>query len=134
MSGQFGSARAQLEYETDFNTVLGGFSYEPSDGVRVSFDTSWNAAEAAFDPFVFPEGEAFAAARPNQSFDFSQTHLNSDLDTTYFEAALRGRFQVGAGWHLTASYRYIDFDDDAPYLGDDSGSVDFFGLGLARSF
>ena len=81
-----------------------------------------------------PEGEAFASTRPNQSYDFSQTHTNSDLDTTYLEAALNGRYQVKPGVYVTGSYRYLDFQDEAPYLGDTSGSVDYYGLGLGWKF
>ena len=81
-----------------------------------------------------PNAEAWAAPKPNQSYDFSQTHLNSDLDTTYLEAGLKARFKVKEGMFLTGTYRVLDFDDDAPYLGDDTGSVDYYGLGVGWKF
>ena len=93
-----------------------------------------NDASAEFDSFRFPAGEAFAAARPNQSFDFSQTHTNSDLDTEFLEAGIQARYDVRPDLHLTAGYRYLDFNDNAPYLGDDSGSVEFVSLGVGWAF
>ena len=102
--------------------------------MRLSFDASWNTADAALEPFRLPGGEAFAAARPHQSYDFSQAHLWSDLDTEYLEAGFRGRWRLSPDVYLSATYRYVDFDDKAPYLGDDSGSVDFYGVGIVRSF
>ena len=84
--------------------------------------------------FRMLDGEAFAAARPHQSYDFSQTYLSSDLDTTYLEAGVKGRWRLRPDFFLSATYRYIDFDDNAPYLGDDSGSYDSFGLGIVRTF
>jgi hypothetical protein len=81
-----------------------------------------------------PEGEAFAAARPNQSFDFSTTHLNSDLDTRFIEAGISARYDVKDDVYLTAGYRHLDFDDNAPYLGDDSGTVEFVNFGVGWGF
>ena len=79
-------------------------------------------------------GEAFAAARPNQSFDFSTTYLNSDLDTRLAEVGAQARFTVKQGLYLTGSYRYLDFEDDAPYLSNLSGSADYFGFGVGWEF
>ncbi len=93
-----------------------------------------NEAQASFGSFRFPEGEAFAAARPNQSFDFSLTNTNSDLDTSFLEAGIQARYDVKEEIYLTAGYRYLDFDDNAPYLGDDSGSVEFVNFGVGWAF
>ena len=84
--------------------------------------------------FRMTAGEAFAAERPHQSFDFSQTHTNSDLDTRFTEAGLSARYDVSEDLYLTAGYRHLDFDDNAPYLGDDSGTVEFVNLGVGWSF
>ena len=72
--------------------------------------------------------------RPNQSFDFTQTWTNSDLDTTFIEAGIQARYKVKEELYLTAGYRYLDFDDNAPYLGDDSGTVEFVNLGVGWAF
>ena len=134
MSGQAGSARALLNYNTEMNTVVGGFKVKPSDKLYFKVDIAHNTSEAEIDPFRMPEAEAWAASKPNQSYDFSQVHLNSDLDTTFLEAGLKANYEVKEGMYLTGSYRYLDFEDDAPYLGDDTGSVDYYGLGIAWKF
>ena len=84
--------------------------------------------------FRMPAGEEFAAARPHQSFDFSQTHLSSDLDSRFTEAGIEARYKVREDMYLTAGYRHLDFDDNAPYLGDDSGTVEFVNLGVGWAF
>jgi hypothetical protein len=116
------------------NTVVGGVKIKPSDSFHLSIDVARSTAEAEFDSFRMPTAEAWAASKPNQTYDFSQTYLNSDLDTTFFEAGIKGRFQVKEGLSVIGSYRYLDFEDDAPYLGDATGSVDYYGLGLGWSF
>ena len=93
-----------------------------------------NEADASFASFRFPAGEAFSAARPNQSYDFSLTNTYSDLDTKFLEAGIQARYDVKEELYLTAGYRYLDFDDNAPYLGDDSGTVEFVNFGVGWAF
>ena len=77
-----------------FNTLVGGIRFKPAEPLTLKLDVAWNDANAEFDSFRFPAGEAFAAARPNQSFDFSQTYTNSDLDTKFLEAGIQARYDV----------------------------------------
>lgn len=113
---------------------MGGIRFKPSEPLTLKLDVALNDASASFASFRFPDGEAFAAARPNQSFDFSQTHANSDLDTKFLEAGIQARYDVKEEVYLTAGYRYLDFDDNAPYLGDDSGTLEFVNFGVGWAF
>lgn len=72
--------------------------------------------------------------RPNQSFDFSLTHTNSDLDTTFVEAGVEARYRVSERLFVSGGYRYLDFEDEAPYLLDGNGSADFYRLGVGWEF
>ena len=36
--------------------------------------------------------------------------------------------------YLTAGYQYLDYQDNAPYLYDTTGSVDIYNLGVGWSF
>ena len=123
-----------LDYDTEFNTLVGGIRFKPAEPLTLKLNMAWNEAQASFASFRFPDGEAFAAARPNQSFDFSQTFTYSDLDTTFLEAGVQARYELRQELYLTAGYRYLDFDDNAPYLGDDSGSVEFVNFGVGWAF
>lgn len=114
--------------------MVGGVTFQPAEPLTVKLDLAWNSAEASLAMFRFPEGEAFAAGRPHQSFDFSQTHTNSDLDTRFVEAGLSLRYDVREELYLTAGYRHLDFDDNAPYLGDDSGTAEFVNFGVGWAF
>ncbi len=114
--------------------MVGGLRFKPAEPLTVKLDLAWNTAEASLATFRFPAGEDFAAARPNQSFDFSQTFTYSDLDTRFFEAGIEARYDVRQDLYLIAGYRHLDFDDNAPYLGDDSGTLEFVSLGVGWAF
>jgi opacity protein-like surface antigen len=113
---------------------VGGVSFQPSEPLTLKLDLAWNEAQASFQSFRFTEGEGFAAMRPNQSFDFTQTFMNSDLDTSFIEAGIHARYDVKKDVYVTAGYRYLDFDDSAPYLGDDSGKAEFVNFGVGWAF
>ena len=114
--------------------MVGGLSFKPAEALTLKLDLAWNSAEASLGMFRFPEGEAFAAERPHQSFDFSMTNTNSDLETRFIEAGLSARYDVREELYITAGYRYLDFDDNAPYLGDDSGTLEFVNFGVGWAF
>ena len=97
--------------------------------MEISVDGVWNDADAALEAFDFgvtPFGF--------MSYDFSLTHTNSDLDVSRLELGIHGRFAVGEQASIVAGYRWADFEDDAPYLYDTSGSVSIYSLGVAWSF
>ena len=124
-----GSAITQIEYENTSNTFTAGLTYHASERVEIGIDGVWNDADAAMDAFDFP-----VTPFGQMSYDFSLTHLNSDLDVSRMELGIHGRFAVGEKVGLVAGYRYADFEDDAPYLYDTSGSVSFYNLGVAWNF
>lgn len=76
----------------------------------------------------------YLAANPNQSYDFTLTHTNSDLDVTRWEVDLSARYQLEERFFLTAGYRWADYQDDAPYLEDVSGSIDLYSVGVGWVF
>ncbi len=53
---------------------------------------------------------------------------------TRWELGFDFRHTVNQLLSVWGGYRYLDFEDDAPYLYDTSGSVDFYSLGLAWTF
>lgn len=123
-----------LSYGTTSNTLIGGFSVKPNDRITVGFDLAWNSSDAGLDPFVFSVPAEYLAANPNQSYDFSLSNTYSDLDVTRWEASLNARYQASDALFLTGSYRRADYQDDAPYLYDTSGSLELYSLGLGWVF
>ena len=134
LSGQFGSAISQIEYESNSNTLSAGFAYKPTAKVKLGVDGVWNDADAAMESFDFIVPPEFLAANPNMSYDFTSTYLNSDLDVSRFELGVHGRYDVAERFGIVAGYRYLDFEDDAPYLYDTSGSVSLYSLGVGWIF
>lgn len=123
-----------LEYQSSSHTVLAGFSLQPTPSLEIVVDGSWTTADAAMAPFDFQVPEEFLAVNPNMSFDFARTYLNSDLDISRVELGVRARYSVNSRLFVRGSYRYLDYDDDAPYLYDTTGSVDVYGFGLGWEF
>ena len=124
-----------MEYETSFTTVAGGVEFSVSEALDLHLRGAYNRADGSFAPFSFVVTPEYNLQnRPNQSFDFSQAHLNSDLDTTRLEFEFGGTYTFSERLALTGAYRRVDLDDDAPYLVDLQGESDFFALALSLSF
>lgn len=119
-----------LDYESESNTLMGGLTLTPNDRLKIAFDAVWNEAEAALQSFDFDVPESYLAANPNQSFDYTLSYLASDLDVSRLEIGAEATWAVSERLALAGGYRLIDFDDDAPYLGDLTGQVEFVHLGL----
>ena len=134
MSGQVGSARTDIDYQGTTHNVLGGLTFEPTDDLDLSFELAWTQADAALSPFDFDVPADFLAANPNMTFDFTQTHLHSDLDVSRVDLGVSATYAASDRLSVYGGYRYLDFEDDAPYLGDATGSADYFRLGLSWSF
>ena len=98
--------------------------------MEIGIDGVWNDADAALEAFEF----VAPFVNPNMSYDFTQTHLNSDLDVSRFELGVHGRFDVAEKFGIVAGYRYLDFEDDAPYLYDTTGSASIYSLGVGWIF
>ena len=129
MSGQAGSSRASLSYHDSSDTISGGIDFEPSPRLRLGLDLAWNQADSTLDPFDFEVSPSLL--NPNQSYDFTNSASNSDLDLSRIEASLEGRYRLRERLWLTGRYRWIDLEDDAPYLSDATGTVSFASIGLA---
>jgi len=79
------------------------------------------------------EGEAFAANKPNQSYDFTNTYLASDLDSTRFQVGVNARYHFKPAVWVSGEYTYIDYQDDASYLYNTTGTVDVYSLSVGWS-
>lgn len=114
------------------HTVLGGIAWRPADRFELGFDAVLSEGDASLDPFDFDLPEGYS--NPNQSYDFTQTHLQSDLDFTRIELGVRLSYQASEMLSVYGGYRYLDYEDDAPYLYDTSGEVSFYSAGVAWTF
>ena len=133
MSGQFGSSQSVIEYDGTISTMLAGFAYKASDSFKIGVEAAYNVADAGMDSFRMLEGEAFAATKPNQSYDFSNTYLNSDLDVSRIQVGVNAKYKIKPSVWISGDYTYIDYQDDAPYLYDTTGTVDVYGLSVGFS-
>ena len=133
MGGQDGFARDLLSYDSESSSLLAGFKYQANKKWDLGIDFSLTTAEAGLDPFDLSAPE-YVATHPTMSYDFSQTHTNSDLDSTRADVDLWAKFWFNEGLWLRFRYHYIDYQDDAPYLYDTSGEYQFIAAALGWVF
>jgi hypothetical protein len=70
----------------------------------------------------------------DSTYDLSDVHTYSDLESNQWSATLRAEARVAKNLVGVASYSYFDYNDDAPYLENLSGNLDLIHLGLRWSF
>jgi hypothetical protein len=124
MGGQAGFSRDMLDYSSDSNTLMAGLKYQTKNKTEIGLDLSWMKSEAALAPFDL-SADDYVAITPPMSYDFSLTHLNSDIDTTRIDADAWAKFWIKSGLWLRFRYHFVDFQDDAPYLYDTSGKYQY---------
>jgi hypothetical protein len=117
-----------------YHTLLGGFDMKASEAFKWGMNLVWNTADAALDPFRMVRGEEWSAPKPNQWFNFTQTHTYSDLDVERVYGQIYGQFYFNETLWLWAGYTYQDYADNAPYLYDTTGSADTYAARLGWSF
>ena len=122
MGGQDGYSRDLLSYNEEANTLLGGVKVHPGDRWDLGLYLSYTAAEAGLDPFDLPADD-YVATHPPTAFDFSNTHTLSDLDVSRLDGDLMVKFRFSDAMWLRFNWRYVDYTDDAPYLYDTDGTV-----------
>lgn len=123
-----------MNYGSGSTTLFGGLQLKPIERLELDLSIAWNQADAALSPFELTAPADYLARNPNQSFDFTDTWRNSDLDLSRIEGAIAVRYTLTGRLSLSGEYRYVEVQDDAPYLEDVSGSVDFWSLGLGWRF
>ena len=133
MGGQDGFSRDTLDYSSDSNTLMAGLKYQTKNKTEFGIDFSWMQAEAALAPFDL-SADDYVETHPVMSYDFSQTNTYSDLDNTRIDADLWAKFWFNSKWWLRLRYHYVDFQDDAPYLYDTSGTYQYAAAAVGLVF
>lgn len=113
---------------------MGGLTFKPVEKFSLKLDAVWNASDGGLEPFVMVVPEEFLAVNLNSSYDFSETNTYSDLDVSRFEMGVGFSWGLNERLFIAGGYRYLEFEDDAPYLYDLDGSVNFYSLGLGWVF
>lgn len=114
--------------------MLGGIEWKPTEKFELGIDAVWATGDGTLDPFTLSVPADYLERNPNQSFDFSLTNTNSDLDFTRVELGLSLRYEFREAMAFWGGYRHVDYDDDSPYLYDTTGSIDYVTAGLAWTF
>ena len=98
--------------------------------MKIFADATWVAAKEALEQLNYEWDPSLAAILVHSSYDLTQVHTYSDLDSRRWEVNLRGEFRVWQSLFGVASYTYLNYDDRAPLLDDLTGTINEFNLGL----
>jgi hypothetical protein len=112
---------------------MAGVNVRPAKPLTIALLASYTASDFAMDPMTLNGGE-FAATQHLMPYDYSKTHTFSDLDVSRFDGSAELRYQVSKAFSLRGLYRYVDYQDDAPYLYDTSGKVHVVSGGFGLVF
>ncbi len=133
MGGQDGFSRDMLDYNSESNTFMAGVKYKNSKKLELGIDFTWMEAKAALAPFDL-SADDYVETHPPMSYDFSQSHTYSDINSTRTDVELWGTFRFATDWWVRLRYHMVDYKDDAPYLYDTSGSYTFAAAALGVVF
>jgi hypothetical protein len=132
MGGQDGFARDPLSYDTDNDVVMAGIRLHPRESLDLGLSLTWTESEAAIAPFDLADDAAdYVATHPTTVYDFSMSHTYSDLDVSRFDAEADATYHFSKSMQLSLRYRRAEYDDNAPYLYDTTGSFDLWTIALA---
>ena len=112
---------------------MAGLNVRPAEPVTLSFVATWTASDFSMDPMTLNGGE-FASHHALQPYDYSKTHTFSDLDVSRFDGSAELRWQLSKMFSVRGLYRYVDYQDDAPYLYDTTGKVQIVSGGFGLVF
>jgi hypothetical protein len=132
MGGQDGYSRDLLSYNEEANTLLGGFKVHPGSW-EVGLYLSYTSAEAGLDPFDLSAPD-YVATHPPTAYDFSSTHTYSDLDVSRLDGDATIKYKFSDAMWVRFNWRYVDYSDDAPYLEDTTGTVQWATLAVGWYF
>ncbi|MDX1584437.1 MAG: hypothetical protein R3338_12635 [Thermoanaerobaculia bacterium] len=110
---------------------MAGLRLLPAERWDIGLDVMWTASDASLDPLQLAAPDR---TTPNQSWDFSEVHDYSNLDITWIEASLNAKYEIRKSFWLNGGVRYADWDDDEPYLYDQTGSLTSFSFAIGKKF
>jgi hypothetical protein len=124
MGGQDGSSRDLLSYNEESSSLMAGFHFKAGQRWDFNLYGVYVQSEAALDPFDLPADD-YVAITPPMNYDFSIAHTYTDIDLTRFEGGVEAKYNFTDTLWARAKYHLIDYQDDAPFLEDFTGRVDF---------
>ncbi len=133
MGGQDGYSRDLLDYNEEASSLLAGVSIHPTDRWRFGIDFGYTEAEAALDPFDLPADD-YVAITPPTSYDFSRSHTYSDLDVDRLNLDATLKYTFNEAIWMRLWYRFVDYNDNAPFLYDTTGSVQWVSASVGWAF
>ena len=133
MGGQDGYATDPLSYDTENGILMAGLTIKPSKTFKIGTDITYAQSEAGLNPFDLSAPD-YVAITPPMSYDFTYSHTYSDLDITRLDWDLYTKIYFSKDFWMFLKYRIVDFNDDAPYMYDTTGKVQFLTGALGWTF
>ena len=132
MGGQDGYSRTMARYTEEANSLIGGVKIHPNNWT-FGINLGYTQAEGGMDQYEL-RADDYVATHPTMSFDFEQSYTYSNLDVSRLEADLNLKYNLTEDMWLRLWYKYVDYQDDQPYLYDTSGTVQWATISAGWNF
>jgi hypothetical protein len=132
--GQFGSSSDSARSSASYTNVALGGSLGDAEKFRVFADLTYTIADEELDQLYFPADPAILARLKFSTYDFSTVHEFTRLESTSYDLEIGAEFKLYHDLHGVARYELHDYNDDAVYLSDLSGTLNVYSVGLAWRF
>ena len=132
-----------VEDELETHVVFVSANFQATDRLNINADFTFTDATAEMDTPIFgppPAGISYSVNQSVPAFlnyypDFTGFDDLSDLDYQIIDTSIGIDFEIYKNITLSANFRYIDFEDDEPYVyGDQDGELFILNTGITYRF
>jgi len=115
-------------------------NHKPTSKLNLSLSVAYSDSKAEMDMITFDDINGQLGFDPSTrgmsmyDYDFTGVHEYSRLDIKKWDMSLGAEYRLSSTAFLHAGINYIDYDEDAPYLADESGSAYIAMLNLTYWF
>jgi predicted porin len=115
-------------------------NHKPTEKMNLSLSVAYSDSRAEMDTITFDDINGQLGFDPSTSgmsiydYDFTEVHEYSKLDIKQWDVSIGADYRLSSRASLYAGINYIDYDEDAPYLADESGSAYIAMLNLTYWF
>lgn len=102
---------------------MAGGEWKLGDDLSLSAQVAYTRASESMDQIVFSVPEEVLARLIDSTYDLTEAHTYSNLDSKRWDVNFTATTQISKGLEGVFSYSLVDYNDVTPYLADLSGKL-----------
>lgn len=113
-----------------YRSLFAAGTWKLAERMKLSGELNYTRGSEMMDQILFNVSEEILAKLIDSSYDLSEAHTYSNLDSKRWDLSLTALAQLAKGIDAVLSYNFVQVDDITPYLADLSGKLNTIQLGL----